>query len=495
MHRERANYTQPGHADRCTFFPREVLMRIVMIITLLGGIASAAVPDMGLSGIVKKRGGDGIQGATVSLAQWTEVTETTGTNGSFSIVRSTGAQPRTAEPGTVPPRFRLRNGFLEFSPASPDAVGSMALFSGNGKRIASVRFGGTAASGDRSVKLPELGSGIYIVSVHVDGVISTRTLVSMGGDCFLEDRGGEGRGRLTLAKRKAGGAPVDTLVATMEGYDTAKLPIESYFEEDLEILMDSVHGGGLCTRKALDSIAETYVAALETGDPGTMDLTEDAKYFENMKSCPFDSGIWKKRLKINHHRNFIDVDSCKVFVEIVDHESENFCEIGAQLLIEEKKIRQIDAIIVTVDDWGIYRKSDLKKIYDITTGEKWTVIPEEQRDDREVIKAAGDAYLDCFLDSTKVTVPWGIPCARQEGSMYTGIVGNYEAQNTTCNAGVPQNLRITDRQYVIDVEMGSVSIFCKFGGGMPDSHLFRVEKGKLRFVHTMSYCEVRGCPM
>jgi hypothetical protein len=60
---------------------------------------------------------------------------------------------------------------------------------------------------------------------------------------------------------------------------------------------------------------------------------------------------------------------------------------------------------------------------------------------------------------------------------------------------------LVNRQYVIDEEYGTVDIIMDFGGiegqvgadGLPDSHEFRVEGGKLRFVHTLSSCGGRAC--
>ena len=49
----------------------------------------------------------------------------------------------------------------------------------------------------------------------------------------------------------------------------------------------------------------------------------------------------------------------------------------------------------------------------------WGEIASDKRDSRAVIQAAGDAYLDIFND-TSVQVPWGEPCERLEGGMYTG---------------------------------------------------------------------------
>lgn len=63
------------------------------------------------------------------------------------------------------------------------------------------------------------------------------------------------------------------------------------------------------------------------------------------------------------------------------------------------------------------------------------MIPEEDRDTREVIQAAGDAYADLFNDKS-VTVPWGTPCARLEGGAYTGNGSDTDS----CDVGVPDGM-------------------------------------------------------
>jgi hypothetical protein len=62
-------------------------------------------------------------------------------------------------------------------------------------------------------------------------------------------------------------------------------------------------------------------------------------------------------------------------------------------------------------------------------------------------------------------------------------------------------LLVVDRRYVVDLEYGAVNIYLGFPGldraskvPTPDSHLFRVEKGKIRYIHTISTCEGHpGC--
>ena len=65
--------------------------------------------------------------------------------------------------------------------------------------------------------------------------------------------------------------------------------------------------------------------------------------------------------------------------------------------------------------------------------------------------------------------------------MYTG----QGLANDTCNVGVPSGIKITNRRYVIDEQLGVVDAMVKFST-RPDSHEFRVEKGKIRFVHTLT---------
>lgn len=71
-----------------------------------------------------------------------------------------------------------------------------------------------------------------------------------------------------------------------------------------------------------------------------------------------------------------------------------------------------------------------------------------------------------------------------EGSVYTGK----GTSTDSCNVGVPAGNEPSniDRRYVIDERMGSVSMLCVFQtmANAPDSHEFRLEGGKIRYVHT-----------
>jgi hypothetical protein len=113
-----------------------------------------------------------------------------------------------------------------------------------------------------------------------------------------------------------------------------------------------------------------------------------------------------------------------------------------------------------------------------------------QRDTRATLVAAANAYLDAFLEGKKDLVPWGYPCNRTEGGAHTGNGSPMDS----CDVGVPAGVNIANRRFIVDETIGSVVVYCTFGAGgpnggsgAPDTHLFRIENGKLRYVHTLTH--------
>ena len=128
----------------------------------------------------------------------------------------------------------------------------------------------------------------------------------------------------------------------------------------------------------------------------------------------------------------------------------------------------------------------------------WSPIPAANRSSRSLIKAVGDSYFDRF-DNANITVPWGVPCNRLEGGAL--VVGNLTGND--CVMASLDDIKVTNRRYVVDEVLGAVDIFEGFPGldrsqgnnPMPDSHLFRVEGGKIRYIRTASHCVRSGCGM
>jgi hypothetical protein len=237
-----------------------------------------------------------------------------------------------------------------------------------------------------------------------------------------------------------------------------------------------------CTREVLQTAVDSYLTAQRSGDSSKMLLAAQVKYGENMTAIKKNEGLWNTLLPVAFHRSFLDAESCRTFTEVVVTEGDHPYVFGTRLTVKEGKITEIESLVTDEDDWAFNADNYLK----YTTAEDWRVLNEEERVDRQALIDAGDAYFDHFSDRT-VQIPFGTPCARLEGGMYT--TRDFDDPKASCDIGFPvDKLPMVNRSYVVDVDMGTVNIFCLFGNppGAPDSHTFRLVNGKLRYVHTLT---------
>lgn len=238
-----------------------------------------------------------------------------------------------------------------------------------------------------------------------------------------------------------------------------------------------------CTREFLQDAVATYLAAQTAGDPSAFThLTPIATYTENFAATDASTGILSSPLAIDHDRSLYDTTQCATYTELIVTDPSHPYVLGTQLWFSGAEVELMETLVTDEGDW-LFNAADTLRYAE---GEDWFEIPEADRDSREVIQAGGDAYLDIFNDKT-VEVPWGEPCARLEGGVYTG-----SGQPTdSCAVGIPDGVELVNRRYVIDETVGAVDVFLNFGGedGIPDSHEFRLEGGLLRFVHTITVME------
>ena len=241
-----------------------------------------------------------------------------------------------------------------------------------------------------------------------------------------------------------------------------------------------------CTREGLQRAVDLYIAAQTKGDTSGMPLAPGAGYMENVANADINKGKIKVAMKIDHHRSLLDTSNCQTFTEAIVTDKANPHVLGTRLRVNRDKIAEVEILWTTTGYWLFNADNYLK----YSSAEKWDVIPANRRDTRETLVAAANAYLDAFLEGKKDLVPWGYPCQRTEGGMYTGK----GVPEDSCDVGVPSGVNISNRRFVVDPTIGSVVVFCTFGAGnanggsgAPDTHLFRVENGKLRYVHTLTH--------
>jgi hypothetical protein len=235
-----------------------------------------------------------------------------------------------------------------------------------------------------------------------------------------------------------------------------------------------------CTRDGLQAATNLYIEAQTKGDTSGLPLATGLAYIENMQVVDIKSGVIQKPLKIDFHRTLIDPATCQTFTEVIVTDKTHPYVLGTRLRVNHDKIAEIESMVTQQGDWLFNADNYIKW----SPNEDWGEIPAAQRDSRDTLVAAANAYLDAFLEKQIDLVPWGYPCERTEGGIRTGK----GLPTDSCSVGVPAGVNIVARRFVVDETIGAVVAFCTFGvGGLPDTHLFRVEKGKLRYVHTLTH--------
>jgi hypothetical protein len=241
-----------------------------------------------------------------------------------------------------------------------------------------------------------------------------------------------------------------------------------------------------CTREGLQAAVDLYIAAQTKGDIEGLPLAKGLGYVENFKMMDINEGLIKKAMKIDHHRSLVDTSTCQTFTEVIVTDKGNPYVLGTRLRVNHALIAEIEMLWTTTGYWLFNADNYLK----YSSTEDWSVIPAAKRDTRDTLVSAANGYLDAFLEGKKDLVPWGFPCNRTEGGMRTGK----GTPQDSCDVGVPSGVNIANRHFVVDETIGAVVAFCTFGAGSaaggsgaPDTHLFRVENGKLRYVHTLTH--------
>ena len=243
-----------------------------------------------------------------------------------------------------------------------------------------------------------------------------------------------------------------------------------------------------CTRDVLKEVTAGYLAALAAGKPTIKALAEGTvPYQENDVVVDIAKGVLSQGVAIDFNRSLYDTTECASYTEIVSTGKHPYV-IGTRLAVTDSKITKIESVVCDDGDWLFNAAGSLR----YNKQENWDAIPEGKRDKREVIKAAGDAYIDAWGDSS-VQPPFGKSCARLEGGSY--LTGN-------CKLSFQPPFKVTNRRYTIDEEVGAVDIFHNFpfldkavprDPGTQTNNLLRVEGGQIKYIHENTVCAKKSC--
>ena len=243
-----------------------------------------------------------------------------------------------------------------------------------------------------------------------------------------------------------------------------------------------------CTRDGLKRMTDLYIAAQTKGDISGLPFVQGLHYIENMAHADINKSILLKPMKMDYVFSAYDTSTCQTFTEMVVVNKEEPYIFATRLRVLFDEITEVETLWTTTGYWLFDADAYLKYV----KLENWGEIPNVRRNTRENLLYAANSYLDAFVYANVDIVPWGYPCVRIEGGAYTARDG--ETPDSGCHPGVPSGVNIVNRRYVVDETLGTIAVFCTFGGGTPgggsgapDMHLFRVENGVLRYVHTMTH--------
>jgi hypothetical protein len=452
------------------------LMLIILCITMVVGAETVS-----LTGTVKKSG-IGIPGVKVSLKKFPNVSANTTADGSFTISGNTAVLTQTGK--SDPVQFVFRNNAIIFSPMEKNLNGYLDIFSSDGKRKFSINLNEIK---NRSVAIQDVGSGINIVRITIGAESYTRELINLGDGLFLK---GEVPDAFNTANfklaRRVTAAAVDTLIAAKDGYTTSKTAITSYSQQNIAITLDTAGNTtpGKCTREDLKAMTDKYIEAKKAGDPTKMPLADNVKVIVNTKDTSLAKSIFKQALKIDFNLSIYDVDSCRTFTEVIAANNNPAYVIGTRLRVKDGKIIELNAIVTDKDSGWLFDAANYLKY---AKQQNWYILSTAERSTREKLVDAGNQYLDIFNGDDE-GLPWGAPCYRIEGgtSTFKGDSTKDYCHTTSTEVGVKngKGFPITNRDFVVDMDLGAVDVFCKFC--VLDSHLFRLVNGKFRYVHTLT---------
>jgi hypothetical protein len=249
-----------------------------------------------------------------------------------------------------------------------------------------------------------------------------------------------------------------------------------------------------CTRAELQTAADGYVAWQSGGSvpvPGAAAAASASEkpsgwtpawgvmtYVENFDLMQARNGLVNELLKVDRHLSLVDTAQCETYTEGLVSDKAHPYAFGARLRVRGQAVLEMEMMWSAPGDRGFDIDGYLKG----SANEDWSTIPADRRDTRAKLESVANDYLDALLAGKAEIMPWGLPCPGA-------------AANGGCEVGLPAGtVNVANRHYVVDETIGAVAVLSTIGSDpstgrvrAADAHLFRVENGKVRFVHAVTH--------
>jgi hypothetical protein len=251
-----------------------------------------------------------------------------------------------------------------------------------------------------------------------------------------------------------------------------------------------------CSRSTLQEVAKKYLDTISQDGFNLTLANTTIAYTENYKAMDIRAGALARAIKIAHNRTLLDSPGCAIYVEIIATDNKPQYHIGTQIH-PSGSATEIETIVSS--DQSQFRMllnptGSLNKTLKEEKAGGRSVIANAKRDSRGTLKQAADDYLDLYNNryNNESRVQFAPGCTLIK-TRYQGVV--------PCTSQIPrpqdESGRLVDRRYVIDETVGTVEVFTKFKSMWVDAYDFRIERGKIRYIHIISGGDLRtvGDPM
>ncbi|MDX1563151.1 MAG: hypothetical protein R3305_09505 [Gammaproteobacteria bacterium] len=174
-----------------------------------------------------------------------------------------------------------------------------------------------------------------------------------------------------------------------------------------------------CDRACLIETANTYLAALEAGDPAAAPLDDDLGFVENLVRLPAGEGLWQSIAGISDGFRIVVPDPAAGSVGIIaliDRQTDSGIVpelLAVRLRLEDNVIVEAEHLIGELQP-GVDASSLTAPRPNLTA-----TVPEAERATRDELIAIADAYYEGLVASDASGVPFADDCERQENGLIT----------------------------------------------------------------------------
>jgi hypothetical protein len=254
---------------------------------------------------------------------------------------------------------------------------------------------------------------------------------------------------------------------------------------------------GECDRACLAGFLDGYLSALAARDPSQLPVAGNVKFTENGRVLALGEGAWRTAgAPVAYRDDLLDPLAGGAATLTAFHESSGIAQLFVRLAIVDRRIAEIETIVVRAGDVSWFAPENLERLSDLFA----RPVDPAQRHTRGELVAGARAYFTAVeTEGTPDFVP--APFSRgmnriENGLQTTNVVQNALSERHTWSAdeqlarAAYKGTVITDRRYpVVDTEHGTVLALAVFrfasGARIQVAEIFKVTHGQLREIRAI----------